>query len=95
MSDYNRPDRHRLNRVNNRIEKALDELSRANGEMRPAKFRGIREVLGETMSLLEQLQRNLVHEIASTDGTLPLDGDENEPETNEIERPRRGRAAAE
>jgi hypothetical protein len=55
MTDYNKPQKHRLDRLRTRVEKALDELSRGAGEMRPAVFREIREPLEITMRALEQL----------------------------------------
>ena len=91
MSDYNRPDRHRLSRVHKRLEKALDFLAQAQGEMRPAKFRWIKDELDQVMSILDTLQHQLVNEIDSTLERLPLD----QPETSDDAdaRPRRGRAA--
>ena len=93
MSEFNRPDRHRLSRVHNRIEKALDELSRANGEMRPTQFRTIKGHLDAAMERLEALQHDLVKHMAGTDGALPPGGDESGDDDDV--RPRRGRAAAE
>ena len=91
MSEFNRPDRHRLSRVHKRIEKALDFLAQAHGEMRPAKFRWIKDELDQVMATLDTLQHQLANEIDVTAAQLPLDGDE----TDETERPKRGRAAAE
>jgi hypothetical protein len=91
MSEFNRPDRHRLSRVHKRIEKALDFLAQAHGEMRPAKFRWIKGELDQVMATLDTLQHQLANEVGSGDTQLPLD----QPETSDDAdaRPRK-RAAA-
>jgi len=58
-TDYNKPERHRLQRLHTRIEKALDELSRGAGEMRPIRFKGIRDRLATIMAQLEQISGNI------------------------------------
>ena len=105
MGEFNRPDRHRLGRVHKRIEKALNFLAQAHGEMRPAKFRWIKNELDQVMATLDTLQHQLSHEIDANNQQLALDGAEPFAEADALERqyvegdetpeqrPKRGRAA--
>jgi hypothetical protein len=73
MVGYNKPERHRLQRLKVRIEKGLDELSRGAGEMRPARFNDIREPLQQAMKELERIS-NLVSDILDKPDQLVLVG---------------------
>jgi hypothetical protein len=55
-TNYNRPDRFRLRRVNARVVKALDELHRARGELYPAKFEAFRDGLTEAIEALARVK---------------------------------------
>jgi hypothetical protein len=55
---YNRPDRHRLSRIRSRVERALDEIERANGETRPSQFKQVRDALKDATTGLESI---LIH----------------------------------
>jgi carbamate kinase len=61
VHEFNKPERHRLQRLQVRLEKALDELARGAGEMRPRVFAPVRQPLDKAMAeldvILELVQR--------------------------------------
>jgi hypothetical protein len=68
---WTRPEKYRLQRVARRIWRGLDELSRAQGETRPAQFAGVREPLHDIITRLEALVGTVEAEAASGTSHAP------------------------
>lgn len=85
---YNRNDLWRIKRSAKQLERALDSLSRAGGELRPKQFKPLRDLLDAITEKAEQLHRTMdtagheaaeeiaVDKAARKTLTLDLDDDE-------------------
>jgi hypothetical protein len=81
MTAFNRNDLWRIKRTMNHLNKALDSLTRAGGELRPKQFDKLREeltrILGDTEDLLVAMEK-AQHAAHHAQKPLDLDLDDDE-----------------